>query len=83
MPTALKNLTVDDLIDFAIIGTACLGFLVILIIVALFALLNPAQASSFVGDFSPQKGAGIGGILLFLFLIIRLVIKRRKNNGKQ
>jgi hypothetical protein len=69
--------------DVVVTATVCLGLMLVLVTACLFALLYPERASALFGDFSVERGAGIGGVLLFMFLILRLVYNRRKRSGTQ
>ena len=78
----MKELTVEDLIDLALTLTVCFGIIVMLIVVFVFALTKPALATEFVGTITVKKGAGLGAVLFFFYLVLRLVYGRRRKNGK-
>lgn len=74
----LKSLSVDDLMKIIVVFTVCIGILVLLMLVCVFCVSNPTLAIDFIGTFSPEKGAGVGAILLFFYFVLRLAMKKEK-----
>jgi len=42
---------------------------------------NPDFLVKLIGRFGPKEGAGLLGIFLFFYYILRLVFRRRKKSG--
>jgi hypothetical protein len=75
------HLSVDDMMDLAVVFTVCIGIVVVLIAIVAVALLYPESASSVLGEFSLEKGTGLCAIFVFIFMVLRLVYKRRAKSG--
>lgn len=77
----IKQLQVEDLIDLAVALTVCLGIIVILILVCAVGVSKPELAATIMGNITPKEGAGVGALLFFFYLILRLVYRRRQTHG--
>ncbi len=68
--------------DLAVVFTVCIGIMVLLVAITALTLIYPEHASSLLGEFSQAKGTGLAAVFVFIFMVLRLVYKRRAKRGK-
>ncbi len=63
----------EEQIKLVVTYSVCGGLAVILLWFCVFSLLNPQSVPTMFGEFSAVKASGVGAILLFFYMVLRLV----------